>query len=632
MNLYLANNDEFIEHLTKIILDNLQNENFGVTDFVKLSGLNRNYLSRRIKSIKKITINQFIVEVRLEKARDLLLEGTYTAAEVSYDVGFNSPAYFNKCFHEHFGYPPGDIKKGTVDITTSMVSENEPVNNSNSKDSSKQWLKSKKIKIISATASVVLLAGIIFLSVYFVQNTSVDKQKSIAVLPFKNLSENEENRYFADGVVEDILDRLAKISELHVVSRTSVEQFRESLESAPEIGKKLGVNYLLEGSVQRHKEKVRITIQLIDAKNDRHILSEKIDRDMKDIFELESDIAKLVADKLQAAISPEEKQLIEKIHTRNSEAYDYYLMGRYYWNLRTKASYKKSIEYFEKAINTDSTYALAYAGLADAYYLLGWKVLNPTKYVDKAVKLANKALQIDKNLPEAYAVLGIVYAKVFWQWEESEKYFKKAMELDSNNIVTLYYYSSLLGVVGDFDTSRKYINRAIEFAPYSARFRRISCALYYDENKPKEALQEMLVVEGMLGEHSDQQEIVFISYLSAGDTVSALQYLQRNFATNPKYKQYKAFADQVFPVFQSSGLKGILQMMVDKPPNCWWAVQMDSLDLAIHYLEILYKNRHPITIAHILDPNSKKLHNDPRFLEIADKTGLTPYFNLRYKN
>ncbi len=135
--------------------------------------------------------------------------------------------------------------------------------------------------------------------------------------------------------MEDILDRLTKISELSVTSRTSVEQFRESTESAPEIGKKLGVNYLLEGSVQRHEGKVRITIQLIDAKNDRHIFSEKIDRDMEDILELQSDVAKLIADKLKAAISPEEKKLIEKTYTHNTEAYDYYLMGRYYWNLRT---------------------------------------------------------------------------------------------------------------------------------------------------------------------------------------------------------------------------------------------------------------------------------------------------------
>ena len=548
MNLYITEDNEFIDKLSKIILDNLGNENFGVNELIKASGVNKNYLGRRIKSIKKIIVNQFITEVRLKKAYEFLLEGIYTAAEVSYNIGFSSFSYFNRCFHEYFGYLFGDIKKRITNISGSKVSESNSVNTPNNKTGAANLFKSKKSKLISIFASILVLAGIIFIYIYFFQNTQLYKQKSIAVLPFKNLSEHEGNRYFADGVVEDILDRLTKISELKVVSRTSVEQFRESKESVSEIGKKLGVNYLLEGSVQRHEGKVRITIQLIDAKNDRHILSEKIDRDMEDILVLESDIAKLIADKLQAAISPEEKRLIEKAHTHNTQAYDYYLIGRYYWNLRTFESTKKCIEYFGKAINADSTYALAYAGLADAYFISTTFMGKPVKYYEKAIELAKKALQIDKNLPEAYAVLGTVYCHGYWQWEESGKYFEKALEIDSNNMVTLYYYSMLLSIIGEFDASRKYINRALEIDPYSVRFRRASSLLYYDENKDKEALKEILLVEGMLGDQSEQQELVFRCYLSAGDTLSALQYMQKNLATNPLWKPFQAYEDQVFPV------------------------------------------------------------------------------------
>lgn len=136
MNLYLADDNEFIQHLSKIVLDNLGNENFGVKEFISATGLNGYYLRRRIKSIRKITINHFIIEVRLEKARELLLEGTYTAAEVSYNVGFNSPTYFNKCFHEYFGYPPGDIKKRTVDLSEIPVYESESAHNQHIKPES----------------------------------------------------------------------------------------------------------------------------------------------------------------------------------------------------------------------------------------------------------------------------------------------------------------------------------------------------------------------------------------------------------------------------------------------------------------------------------------------------------------
>lgn len=640
MNLYLADDNDFIEHLSKIILDNLGNENFGVNDLIKISGVNSNYLRNRIKSIKKITINQFITEVRLEKAREFLLEGIYTATEVSYNVGFSSPSYFNKCFHDHFGYPPGDIKKRTTNKSENSISKDDTIEIQNSAINAKKLHLSKKAKHFT-TASFVVLAIIIF--ILFIQNSSFFKsnsvEKSIAVLPFKNLSENEENRYFADGVVEDILDRLAKIDELRVVSRTSVEQFRESTESAPKIAKKLGVNYLLEGSVQRHDGKVRITIQLIDAKNDRHILSEKIDRDIEDILVLESEIAKLVADKLQAAISPEEKQMIEKEYTSNTQAYDYYLMGRYYWNQFYFKYLLKSKEYFEIAIKADSTFALAYAGLADINYSMASYSKTygqtPAECYDKAIKLANKALQIDENLSEAYAILGIVFSTGYWHWEKSRAYFEKAMAIDSNNMVTLFYYSRYLNVIGDYITSRNYINRALEFDPYSIKFRRISSYLYYQEDKGHEALQEISLVEAMLGDKFDEQTYVYWCYLDAGDTLSALQLLQKIIATNPLYEEYKAYANQIFPVYYSSGLTGLYRMIYKNRPDYFTdyyiATQIDSIDAAILYLEKKYENQVPNMDYLTLSREFKNLHNDPRFLEIVEKTGLTPYFNKRYK-
>jgi TolB-like protein/AraC-like DNA-binding protein len=642
MNLYLAEDNEFIEHLSKIILDNLGNENFGVKEFINASGLNRNYLSHRIKSIKNTTVNQFITEVKLEKAREFLLEGTYTSEEVAFNVGFNSATYFNKCFRHHFGYPPGDIKKRTVNKSESNISEGEKVEILNNKTGSKNTLQSKKVKFIYAIASLFLLVTIIY--IFIIPKTAVFKsksaEKSIAVLPFKNLSINEENRYFADGVVEDILDRLAKISELRVVSRTSVEQFRESTESASEIGKKLRVNYILEGSVQRHDGKVRITIQLIDAKKDRHILSEKIDRDIEDIFDLQSDIAKLVADKLQAAISPEEKQLIEKKYTSNTQAYDYYLMGRYYWNQYYFKYLLKSMEYFEMAIKADSTFALAYAGLADINYsLASYSTIygqTPKECYDKACKLANKALQFDKYLPEAHAVLGIVFSTGYWQWEKSRTYFEKAMAIDSNNMVTLFYYAIYLNIIGEYGTSRKYINRALEFNPYSIKFRRISSYLYYQEYKGEEALQEILLVEEILGDKFNEQTYVYWCYLDAGDTLSALQLLQEIFETNALYEEYKANANQVFPVYYSSGLTGLYRMIFknrsDYFIDYYFASQIDSIDAAIRYLEKKYENQVPNMSYLTLSREFKKLHNDPRFLEIVYKTGLTPYFNKRYKS
>lgn len=199
MNLYLAEDKEFIEQLSKIILENLNNGNFGVKELVTAAGINRNYLSHRIKSIKDTTVNQFINEVRLEKAREFLLDGKYTAAEISYNVGFSSPSYFTRCFHEHFGYPPGDIKKRTVNLPESKVAEGDSENINESTDDSKKIWKSKSVKHIYLPASIVVLAVMIFFpyisfktlqlvsknqSQYYLLKTSVLMKKT-AILPME---------------------------------------------------------------------------------------------------------------------------------------------------------------------------------------------------------------------------------------------------------------------------------------------------------------------------------------------------------------------------------------------------------------------------------------------------------------
>ncbi len=159
----------------------------------------------------------------------------------------------------------------------------------------------------------------------------------------------------------------------------------------------------------------------------------------------------------------------------------------------------------------------------------------------------------------------------------------------------------------------------------------MSSYFYYSANKPKEALKEILLVDEMFKDQSFHQHLVVLRHFNAGDTVSALQYLQKTLATNPMWEEFRAYADQVFLVYKTSGLNGIINLLYEKPPNSWYAVQMDSLDLAIHYLEQAFEIRHFMTIEYILDPDYKKLHDDPRFMEIVDKTGLTPYFNKRYK-
>ena len=340
-------NMEFIKKLREITLANISNENFGVNELAKNAGLNHSYLSQRLHKITNKSVSRFISEVRLEKAAEMLRNEGVTAAEAAYKVGFGSATYFNKCFHDFYGYPPGDLRKGSHLEPIDEIAKSELIDKKG-----RHFLKwNKKALKISLAAILVIM---LFVSVwYFLINKNGStvalklskNDKSIAVLPFKNLSNEKENQYFADGVMEDILNLLYRVGEFRVVSRTSVEQFRGSTQSSPEIAKKLGVNFILEGSVQRYGNKVRINVQLIDARHDRQILSEKYDREFADIFAIQSGIAKQVAGHLETVLSPNEQKQIEKVPTQNIEAYNLYLMGRFLWNRRTGEGIKKSIEH-----------------------------------------------------------------------------------------------------------------------------------------------------------------------------------------------------------------------------------------------------------------------------------------------
>jgi TolB-like protein len=220
----------------------------------------------------------------------------------------------------------------------------------------------------------VISAALFFIGRYTGQNKTAAPSdipsKSIAVLPFDSLSEDKSNAYFAEGVQDEILTRLAKVADLKVISRTSTQHLKSEPDNLPQIAKQLGVAHVLEGSVQKANDQVRVNVQLINAMNDAHLWAEIYDRKLTDIFAVESDIAKTIADTLQAKLTGSEETAISKKPTANPEAYELYLKGRFFWNKRTGADLLKAIDYFNQAIAKDPSYALAYAGLADSYLLL----------------------------------------------------------------------------------------------------------------------------------------------------------------------------------------------------------------------------------------------------------------------
>ncbi len=290
--------------------------------------------------------------------------------------------------------------------------------------------------------------------------------KSIAVLPFENLSDNKQDEYFSDGIMEDILTQLSKINELRVISRTSVMKYKgkDSLKTIREIGKELGVAAVLRGSVRRDGNRVRITAGLINSQNEETIWSQQYDRGLKDIFYIQSEVAQKIGAALKARLLPEEKKLIEKKVTENLEAYGYYLRGKDVYYGLTKEDNESAIDFFKKAIALDSTYALAFAGLADTYAQRVQRFNFSPQWADSSIALSKHAISLDPNIAEPYKSLGLAYYQREWYGQAIEQY-ERALSLNPNFATVYANMGELKLWMGHQDEAIRLAKKAISLSP-----------------------------------------------------------------------------------------------------------------------------------------------------------------------
>ena len=443
---------------------------------------------------------------------------------------FDAPPWVMKIFIIViiFGFPVALIFSWAFEITPEGIkleSEIEP---------NKSTARRTGRKIVAVTiALAVVAAGLFVYQLVRSRPTVTPRQseaatvvpnKSIAVLPFDNLSHDPDNAYFAEGVQDEILTRLAKVADLKVISRTSTQHFKSTPENLPQIAKQLGVTNILEGSVQKANDQVRVNVQLINALTDAHLWADTYDRKLTDIFAVESDIAKTIAESLQAKLTGSEKNAISKKPTENLEAHELYLKGRYFWNRRNTASLRKAGDYFQQAIDLDPNYALAYAGLADVHSILPiYAGTAPKDDVPKALAAARKAVELDRNLAEAYTSLGNAlvsnaqlklaeqefrralvlnpnYATAH-QWlaeclfgqgrfPESLVEIERAHELDPLSLIINASYASSLSGVGRYDDAVKQARKALDLDPDLIPGHEILGQIYEDEGKLDEAIAE----------------------------------------------------------------------------------------------------------------------------------------------
>jgi TolB-like protein/Flp pilus assembly protein TadD len=345
---------------------------------------------------------------------------------------------------------------------------------------------------IGAAVSIALF----FLGRYTATNTaSAPRQseaatvpsKSIAVLPFENLSRDPDNAFFAEGVQDEILTRLAKVADLKVIARTSTQRFKSAPDDLQQIAKQLGVTNILEGNVQKANDQVRVNVQLINALTDAHLWADTYDRKLTDIFAVESDIANAVAETLQARLTGSEKSSIAKTPTVNPEAYELYLRGKFFAEKRTGADLRKSIEYYDQSIARDPNYPLAYVGLADSHLLLSvYGALSPKEAASPARAALKKALELDDSLAQAHASSGLL-ATLELDPNRAITELERAIQLNPNNATAHHWIPIPLMTMGQFDRALVEGKRAIELDPLSLIINADLCWVYFNARRYDEA-------------------------------------------------------------------------------------------------------------------------------------------------
>ena len=355
-------------------------------------------------------------------------------------------------------------------------------------------IKRHKRGVLLTLAVAMLAAAALAYHFYFTAPLSSPNEKSIAVLPFADLSQARDQEYFCDGIQEEILTRLAKIGTLKVISHTSTQRYKTAPLNLSQIAKQLGVAYLLEGSVQRAGNQVRVNAQLIKARDASHLWAETYDRNLHDIFAVESQIATKIADTLKATLTGSEQRALATRSTENPEAHQLYLYGRYFWNKRTGPDLQKAVGYFKRAIEKDPTYALAHAGLADAYVLLpGFGGASPQESLPLAKAAAQKALELDDTLAEAHSSLGLVLICYDFDLAGSMKEFERAIQLNPNYATAHQWFGNqTLILSGDFDRAIAESKRAVELDPLSLIINAGLGIDYFTARRYDEAIEQLL--------------------------------------------------------------------------------------------------------------------------------------------
>jgi TolB-like protein/DNA-binding winged helix-turn-helix (wHTH) protein/Tfp pilus assembly protein PilF len=515
--------------------------------------------------------------------------------------------------------------------TSNLVSQQPPVG-------SAAHPKRKQFRLGVALGSALLVVSALLyhakLSNRFPFRNAVKSIHSVAVLPFDNFSGDPEQQYFADGMTEALIAELGQIRELRVPSRTSVMLYKRANKPLQQIARELAVDALVEGSVRRSGYRVEITAQLLDGPQDRHLWGATYDRDSRDVLALQHELARAITAELKISFSPQEPQQLKNAAPVNVDAYAAYLHGRYYWYKRTIDGFQKSIQYYQQAVTADSNYAPAYAGLADAYALLGsspYDGLPPIEAMPEAKAAAQKALQLDDGLAEAHASFAFINTVYDWNWTLAEKEFKRAIEISPNYAGAHEWYAEFLAARGREREALEEMKRARDADPLLVLMHAgVAEALYYSRRYDDVISQCQQTLEldpdyPLAHFHLGRAYMAKSMYPEA---IAEYQKAQASLGETPAIVMAIGYANAKAGNV-AAARKALEELRVQSKrryvPALYFGAIYTGLgdpDMGMSWIEKAYQERSDYLIYLNVDPMADALRSSPRFHAILQKIGI----------
>jgi TolB-like protein/DNA-binding winged helix-turn-helix (wHTH) protein/Tfp pilus assembly protein PilF len=499
---------------------------------------------------------------------------------------------------------------------------------SHSPSLSRPWRRGRKLLAVSVLMLSLLVSGV------FLYNSNNRPIRSLAVLPFVNLTGDPEQEYLADGMTEALITDLARLGAIRVISRTSAMKYKGAKKSLPDIARELRVDAIIEGSVLRSGEHIQITAQLIHATRDEHLWVQTYERHLRDILTLQREVSRTIAQQIHITLTPQEQARFIDARPVNPAAYEVYLKGRYYWSKRVGEGFEKAIEYFQQAIERDPNYALAYVGLADCYNMLtNYDLLRPHEAVPKARAAAIKALEIDNTLAEAHASLAFTKMNYDWDWPGAESEFQQALQLNPNYADAHHWYGLYLAAMGRPDEAMTEMKRARELDPLSLIINTNVGWLWYFARQYDEAINEYRKSLDMDPDFCSAHVKLGWAYEQQGRYAEAIVEFQTVLAVSPDDVALRAMLARAYAL---SGRRheaaDMLRQLSEQSTRSYVSPYLIALvhvglgdnDQAFHWLEKSYNDRCGWLAWLGVDPKLDRLRADPRFDGLRRRVRLLP--------